>query len=51
MKLTARSSGIHMPQLQLSQHAREILLTLCCTLIPYAIAAIGVFIYHEQFPM
>lgn len=50
MKTATPTQISHMPHFQLSQRTREVLFSLCCTLIPYALAAALVFAYHEQFP-
>ncbi len=51
-------TAIHTPihhvepiQFKLSDKARQVLIALVATLIPYAVAAIGVFAYHKQWFM
>lgn len=43
-------TGQHL-HIQLPERVRKILFSACMTLLPYAFAAVGVFAYHEQFPM
>ncbi len=50
MKLAIPAHGQHSLHIQLSERTRKVLFSLCLTLLPYALAAIGVFAYHEQFP-
>lgn len=50
MKLAVPAHTSHTFHLQLSERAGKLLFSLCVTLLPYAVAAIGVFAYHEQFP-
>ena len=38
-------------QFKLSDKARQVLIALVATLVPYAVAAIGVFAYHKQWFM
>lgn len=49
MKLALPHPQLHTPHIHLSARAREVIFSLICTLLPYLIAAIGVFAYHEQF--
>lgn len=51
MKLALPAHTTPATHLQLPARSREWLFALCCTLIPYAVAAIGVFAYHEQWFM
>lgn len=43
--------GGTLAHLHLSDRTRKILIALVSTLTPYAVAAIGVFVYHKQFLM
>lgn len=48
MKLALPAQPHHPLHFHLSDRARELLLSACRTLLPYAVAALGVFAYHEQ---
>jgi hypothetical protein len=48
MKATLTASYHHNHSWHLGENARKILLGLLYALAPYAIAAVGVFIYHGQ---
>ena len=48
MKLALPSTHRAPFRIPLTERGREILLALVLTLIPYAVAAIGVFAYHGQ---
>ncbi len=42
---------LHLPHalhFELSERSRQILFAIVCTLLPYVVAAIGVFAFHEQ---
>jgi hypothetical protein len=53
MKTAIHTSIHHVEPIQfkLSDKARQVLIALVATLVPYAVAAIGVFAYHKQWFM
>jgi hypothetical protein len=48
MKATLTASHHHTHSIHLSENTRKILLGVLYVLVPYVIAALGVFIYHGQ---
>lgn len=48
MKIAHPVSLPHAPHFEIPERARKILFAIVGALLPYAVAAIGVFVFHEQ---